>query len=292
MKPDDSGLEVSGAVVRYDASRRGGDPTTAVDGVSLRVEPGKTLAVLGPSGCGKSTLLRAIAGLEPLAVGTVSWGGEDLADVPVHRRNFGLMFQDGQLFEHRDVAGNISYGLAGRTPWDVRRNAPRTGRKHPVDGANEPREGGENAPRMGQKRPAKGVKTPREWRGERVAEMLGMVGLAGFEKRSVSSLSGGQRQRVALARSLAPAPRLLLLDEPLSSLDRVLREDLTAVIARVLREAGTTALYVTHDHAEAFAVADEVGVMMAGTLRQVATPAHLLAHPADDDVAAFLGVAR
>ncbi|WP_369795292.1 ABC transporter ATP-binding protein [Leucobacter sp. G161] len=82
-----------------------------VRGASFEVPRGDVVALLGPSGCGKSTLLRAIAGLEPLASGTVSWGGEDLARVPPHRREFGLVFQDGQLFSHRSVAENIAYGL-------------------------------------------------------------------------------------------------------------------------------------------------------------------------------------
>src|SRR5659263_429537 len=106
------GLSVRGLVVRYPAARGAGG-VTAVDDVTLDIAPGEVFALLGPSGCGKSSLLRAVAGLEPAAAGTVAWDGVDLAGVPVHRRGFGLMFQDGQLFPHRDVAGNVAYGLAG-----------------------------------------------------------------------------------------------------------------------------------------------------------------------------------
>ncbi|WP_455429383.1 ABC transporter ATP-binding protein [Leucobacter soli] len=111
------GLRVDGATVRYEAgpgrgSRGGAEPALpAVDGVSFAVRPGEVVALTGPSGCGKSTLLRAIAGLEPLAGGSVHWDDEDLERVPPHRRGFGLMFQDGQLFAHRSVAENIAYGL-------------------------------------------------------------------------------------------------------------------------------------------------------------------------------------
>lgn len=132
-------------------------------------------------------------------------------------------------------------------------------------------------------------KVPRAQRQARVREMLHLVGLEGFEHRKVTELSGGQAQRVALARSLAPSPRALLLDEPLSALDRNLREHLADELARILREVGTTAIHVTHDQDEASTVADTVAVMDHGRLLQRAQPDVLWRHPASRDVARFLG---
>ena len=232
-----AGLSVRGLAVAYGDLR-------AVDGVDLDVAAGEIVALLGASGSGKSSLLRAVAGLEDVADGDVAWDGRSMVRVPVHRRGFGLMFQDGQLFEHRDVGGNIAYGLTG---------------------------------------------LPRAQRGERVREMLELVGLPGFERRRVTTLSGGQAQRVALARALAPAPRLLLLDEPLSALDRALREQLATDVRTILRRGGTTALYVTHDQDEAMTVADRVGVMEAGRLLRLDTPQRLWADPGSSKVARFLG---
>jgi thiamine transport system ATP-binding protein len=220
--------------------------TAAVDGLSLAVAPGTVVALLGPSGCGKSTVLRVIAGLQLPTAGRVCWNGEDLAPVPVHRRGFGLMFQDGQLFVHRDVGGNVAFGL-----------------------------------RM--------AGMPRAAQRARVSELLELVGLPGTERRTVATLSGGEQQRVALARALAPSPRLLLLDEPLSSLDRSLRERLAGDLADILRATGTTAVYVTHDHDEAFTLADTVAVLEHGRLLQVAPPSVLWRSPADQQVARFLG---
>ena len=232
-----AGLSVRGLAVTYGDLR-------AVDGVDLEVAAGEVVALLGASGSGKSSLLRAVAGLEDVAAGEVAWDGRSMVRVPVHKRGFGLMFQDGQLFEHRDVGSNIAYGLTG---------------------------------------------LPRAQRGERVREMLELVGLPGFERRRVTTLSGGQAQRVALARALAPAPRLLLLDEPLSALDRALREQLATDVRTILRRGGTTALYVTHDQDEAMTVADRVGVMEAGRLLRLDTPQRLWADPGSSKVARFLG---
>jgi thiamine transport system ATP-binding protein len=228
------GLGIENLTVRF------GD-VTAVDAVSLTVPTGEVFALLGPSGSGKSSLLRAIAGLEP-CTGEIAFDGESVMRMPPHTRRFALMFQDGQLFPHLDVAGNVGYALriAGR---------PST---------------------------------------ERVAELLELVGLAGFERRRVTDLSGGEQQRVALARSLAASPRLVLLDEPLSSLDRELRERLAGELHDILRAAGVTAMLVTHDHDEAGVIADRIGILDAGRLVQTGTLAQLRSDPVSERVARFL----
>ncbi|CAA9374126.1 MAG: Thiamin ABC transporter, ATPase component [uncultured Nocardioidaceae bacterium] len=222
--------------------------TTAVADVSLQLPRGEVLAVLGPSGCGKSTLLRAVAGLERPDAGRVLFDDVDVTGLPTHRRDFALMFQDGQLFPHLPVAGNVGYPLRMR-------------------------------------------RTPRADRDARVAELLELVGLPGHGDRSPDTLSGGERQRVALARALAVRPRLLLLDEPLSALDRNLRERLAADLHDILRAESTTALLVTHDHDEAFAVADRMALMRDGRLVQSGTVEEVWRHPADADTARFLGYA-
>ncbi len=133
-------------------------------------------------------------------------------------------------------------------------------------------------------------RTPRA--AERVEELLALVGLEGYGDRLPATLSGGERQRVALARSLAVAPRLLLLDEPLSALDAGLRERLATDLREILRAAGTTALMVTHDQEEAFAVADRLAVMRAGRIVQQGEIAEVWRAPADPETALFLGYAR
>ncbi|CAM3318671.1 ABC transporter ATP-binding protein [Nocardioides dubius] len=235
-------LRIDDVSVRYGAE-------VALDGVSLEVPDGQVLAVLGPSGCGKSTLLRAVAGLEPLAGGRIFADGVDLRRTPTHRRGFALMFQDGQLFASKSVAGNIGY------PLRLRRRAKATV-------------------------------------AARVEELLDLVGLGGYGARRPETLSGGERQRVALARALAVEPRLLLLDEPLSALDAALRERLAVDLRRIITASGTTALMVTHDHEEAFALADRMALMRAGRVVQVGEPAQVWAHPVDVETALFLGYDR
>ncbi len=129
----------------------------------------------------------------------------------------------------------------------------------------------------------------RERTAARVEEMLSLVELEEFGERDISQLSGGEQQRVALARALAPGPRLLMLDEPLGALDRALRERLMLDLRRILQRVGVTAVYVTHDQTEAFAIADRVVVMNAGRVEQIAAPQDLFAHPATPFVARFLG---
>lgn len=126
-------------------------------------------------------------------------------------------------------------------------------------------------------------------RDKKIKEMLELVGLSGFEQRTINELSGGERQRVALARSLAPEPKLLLLDEPLGSLDRTLRDRLTREIRMILKTLGVTAVFVTHDQAEAFSVADKIAVLHTGNLLQFSTPEEIYRRPANSIVARFLG---
>lgn len=137
------------------------------------------------------------------------------------------------------------------------------------------------------------VHAPRWSRDEiraRVQETMELVGLAGFAERNVNNLSGGEQQRVALARSLAPRPQLLMLDEPLGALDRILREQLIADLRTILKRIGMTALYVTHDQDEAFAIADRIAIIHAGRVSQIGTPETLYRAPADAFVAQFLGL--
>lgn len=224
-------------------------PIRAVDDVSFSLDRGEIVALLGPSGSGKSTLLALIAGLEMPDTGEILWDGESLANVPPHRRGFGLMFQDYALFPHKNVTQNVGFGLQ-------------------MQG-------------KGRAEIAGGVK----W-------ALELVGLAGFEERDVNTLSGGEQQRVALARSLAPHPRLLMLDEPLGALDRALRERLLIDLPTILARLNQTALYVTHDQEEAFALANRVLIMRAGKVVQEGTRSEIFAHPASPFVAEFLGLSR
>ena len=211
-----AGLSVEDVTIRF------GD-VLAVNGATFHVPQGDIVALLGPSGCGKSTLLRAIAGLEPVSQGRILWDGEDLTQTPPHERGFGLMFQDGQLFTHMNVAANIAYGLTVQ-------------------------------------------RLPRREKDARVAEMLKLVNLPEMASRQVNELSGGQQQRIALARSLAPAPALLMLDEPLSALDRELRSQLAHDLRALLKHTNTTAILVTHDEDEAHTIADHTLRMAHGNL--------------------------
>ena len=134
--------------------------------------------------------------------------------------------------------------------------------------------------------------TPRNEIRSRVAETLDLVGLGGFTVRNVNNLSGGEQQRVALARSLAPRPRLLMLDEPLGALDRILREQLIADVRAILKRVGMTAVYVTHDQDEAFTIADRIAIVQEGRIAQIGLPEEIYRAPANAFVARFLGLAN
>ena len=219
----------------------------ALSKISFSVEKGEIIAILGPSGCGKSTLLSIIAGLKKPNTGMIRWNGISLTSVPPHLRNFGLMFQDNALFPHRNVFGNVAFGL-------------------------------------------KQLQMKPEAIDKQVSAILNIVGMRDLADRDVLSLSGGEQQRVALARTIAPNPRLLMLDEPLGSLDRNLREQLLHELRQILTDLEQTVIYVTHDQDEAFAIADRVVIMNTGKLIQIGSPRDIYAHPASTFIARFLGL--
>ncbi len=222
------------------------DQKPLLRGVSFTVGQGRTFCLLGPSGSGKSTLLRIIAGLETPESGQILWDGQDLADVPVHLRRFGLMFQDYALFPHRTVEQNVAFGLRMQNL--------------PSDEVNA-----------------------------RTREALEQVKMETFANRKVTDLSGGEQQRVALARTLAPRPRLIMLDEPLGALDRTLREELVRELRELLKASGIPAIYVTHDQEEAFAIADQLLLLHEGLVVQSGQPGEVYRHPANAWAARFLG---
>ena len=214
----------------------------AVAGADLRVEDGQLVALLGPSGSGKTTLLRTIAGFEIPDAGTIHIAGRQVAGDGIfeepERRRVGMVFQEGALFPHLTLAGNVGFG-----------------------GASD----------------------------ARVRECLELVGLGDRARGYPHELSGGESQRIALARALAPAPEVVLLDEPFTSLDTSLREALRMEVAEILRAAGTSALLVTHDQEEALSLADVVAVMRDGRIEQAGSPEEVYGRPATRWVAEFLG---
>jgi iron(III) transport system ATP-binding protein len=227
-----------------------GAARAAVAGVSLGLQPGQIGVLIGPSGCGKTSLLRAVAGLERCAEGRVSIDGQALSDAATGTHVAPEKRQIGMVFQDYALFPHLS--VADNVAFGV-------------------------------------AGLPRAQRSQRVQQMLDLVGLSHAAKRAPHQLSGGQQQRVALARALAPGPRLLLLDEPFSSLDVDLRERLAQEVRVILKESNTTALLVTHDQLEAFAVGDLIGVMNKGHLEQWDDAYTLYHRPTSRFVAQFIG---
>ncbi len=221
------------------------DGTLVLHNINLTLKQGTKLSVLGPSGSGKTTLLRLVAGLENLDSGNIIFNGKLMNNTPVHKRNFGMMFQEFALFPHLNVFNNIAFGLK-----------------------------------------MKGMEKSKI--ESTVQKVLEMTGLTNFKTRAVDELSGGERQRVALARTLAPSPSLLMLDEPLSSLDRVLRKKLLIELNNIISKLNITTIFVTHDHTEAFKVGNKVIIMNNGKIEQKGTPDQLVHAPANQWVKDFL----
>jgi len=225
---------------------------TAVEELSLSVNDGELLTLLGPSGCGKTTTLRMLAGLEEPSSGSITIAGETVtADA------------DGPFRkpEERDV-GIVFQDYALFPHLTVGENI--------AFGLDDLDEAATEA---------------------RVAELLELVDLQAHEEKMPGQLSGGQQQRVALARSLAPEPDVLLLDEPFSNLDVRLRVEMREEVRRILKRAGVTAISVTHDQEEALSISDRVAIMNDGSVAQVGNPGEVFENPESRFVASFLGQA-
>jgi iron(III) transport system ATP-binding protein len=226
--------------------------TDAVAGVSFGLRAGDIGVLIGPSGCGKTTLLRAVAGLERASAGSILLSKTIVSSDSVHLAPESRRI--GMVFQ--DYALFPHLDVAHNVAFGIS-----SGNNH----------------------------LPRAERMARVQEVLNLVDLPDVAKRYPHELSGGQQQRVALARALAPKPQLLLLDEPFSNLDVDLRERLAHELRAILKRANATALFVTHDQLEAFAIGDVIGVMHEGKLHQWADAYTLYHRPATRFVADFIG---
>ena len=225
-------------------------PAAAVNDVSLEIEAGEFVALLGPSGCGKTTLLRMIAGFENVSCGTIAFDGQTIAGDGAHVPP--ERRNAAIVFQSYALWPHMSVGENVAYPLRVR-----------------------------------GLRSA--GRRAKIAEALAAVDLTGFEDRRPSDLSGGQRQRVALARCLAMEPSVVLLDEPLANLDVDLRAAMEDTFRQFHERTGATMVYVTHDQAEAMAMADRIAVMREGRILEIGEPSRLYAEPRSEAVARFIG---
>lgn len=231
--------------------------THALKSISLSIKDGEFIAILGPSGCGKTTLLKLLAGFEAPSDGQIfideQCVSEKNSSTPPEKRNIGMVFQSFALWPHMNVEEHIKFPL------------------------------------LHHRFLADDLKNNIE---KRIEDVLSIVELQSLSKRMPHELSGGQKQRVALARAIAPKPALLLMDEPLSSLDAELRMEMRREIQSLHRLTGATIVYVTHDQEEALAMADRIVVMNSGQIQQVGTPREIYYQPNTEFVAKFVGKAN
>jgi ABC-type spermidine/putrescine transport systems, ATPase components len=230
---------------------------TALCNVNLNIADGEFVAILGPSGCGKTTLLRMLAGFEQPTSGEIRMDGEVVAGastlVPPEKRRIGMVFQHFALWPHMNIYEHVRFPI-------------RTHKKTP--------------------------KAIRDNEASRIEQVLELVGLSHLAKRMPHELSGGQKQRVAIARAIAAEPSLLLMDEPLSSLDALLRMNMRREIQSVHRQTGSAIVYVTHDQGEALSMADRIVVMKEGRIEQIGTPQDIYLRPETEFVAQFVSKAN
>lgn len=232
----------------------------AVLNFSLQVEKGSFTTLLGPSGCGKTTLLRCISGFLNPTEGSIYINGVNQNDVEPNKRKIGMVFQDYALFPHLSVEANIMYGLKVNNTY-VNSNG-------------------------------KIKKYSKRQLQEKVHGVTEILDLQDYLSRYPHELSGGQQQRVALARAIVLNPEVLLMDEPLSSLDTKLREKVRDELKEIQHKLGITTIYVTHDQEEALSLSDTIAIINNGTLQQIGSPRDVYYKPANAFVADFVGRAN
>ena len=231
----------------------GREQVVAVDRVDVEVQAGEMLVLLGPSGCGKTTLLRCVAGLEEAQEGRILLEGKAVFDSASGLNQPTHLRDIGMVFQNYSLWPHMS----------VQRNVEYPLRARNIGAAD---------------------------RAARAREVLEVVQCGHLADRYPAMLSGGQQQRIALARALAPRPKIMLLDEPLSNLDALLRVELRAHLRAIHREVGFTGIYVTHDQIEAFNLGTRVAVMNAGRIEQLDSASNVYERPATEYVARFLGI--
>ena len=229
----------------------------AVLNFSLQVEKGSFTTLLGPSGCGKTTLLRCISGFLNPTEGSIYINGVNQNDVEPNKRKIGMVFQDYALFPHLSVEANIMYGLKVNNTY--------------VDSNGKIK------------------KYSKRQLQEKVHGVTEILDLQDYLSRYPHELSGGQQQRVALARAIVLNPEVLLMDEPLSSLDTKLREKVRDELKEIQHKLGITTIYVTHDQEEALSLSDTIAIINNGTLQQIGSPRDVYYKPANAFVADFVG---
>ncbi|WP_134682598.1 ABC transporter ATP-binding protein [Brevibacillus migulae] len=241
---------------------------TALEDVNLEIREGEFFALLGPSGCGKTTTMRCVAGFETPTSGKIYIGDKDVSNIPANQRNCGMVFQSYALFPHLSVFENVAYSLNIRRFYQGGMGTKIATLAHLLN--------------------SKLGKLDRETE-KKVRDSLDFVELGHLADRLPGQLSGGQQQRVALARALVMEPAVLLMDEPLSNLDKKLRNVMRVTIRQIQQKVGITTIFVTHDQEEAMSMADRVAVMHGGKLVQVDTPTALYSNPVSRFVADFVG---
>ncbi len=267
-------------------------------GVDLDIYHNEFVTLLGPSGCGKTTLLRIIGGFTDPSEGIVLLDGKDILSLPAHKRPTNTVFQSYALFPHLNVFENIAFGLRMNKPEIRDLKIEQEEKLKEIDeqilNADEKKkkelQKEKSELKKKQRKELRATNKKREQLiEEKVNKYLKMVGLEGYESRSVDKLSGGQQQRIAIARALINEPRVLLLDEPLAALDLKLRQEMQYELKDIQINSGITFIYVTHDQEEALTMSDKIVVLNEGEVQQIGTPEDIYNEPMNKFVASFIG---